>query len=210
MAILTISRMFGTGARVLGEALATRLGYSFFDHELIQMVAEQAKVSTDWVETMERTGEGKFQKLLETLVPQSLMDMIRNADYSYRDEEIYTDMLGHVINRIAAEGNAIILGRGGQYILKDRPDTYHVLLVADLDYRIDYVRSRFELTKKQALLAVAMEDKRRVNLYRKLGRVDYNQPDHYHAVFNMRRSEVAQAVDMLCALLEGRKQHNEE
>ncbi len=203
MAILTISRMFGTGARVLGEALATRLGYSFFDHELIQMVAEQANVSADWVETMERTAEGKFQKFLATLVPKSLMEAILNADYGDREEEIYTDMLAHVIQKIAAEDNAIILGRGGQYILKDRPDTYHVLLVADLDYRIGHIRKRFELTKRQALLAVAMEDKRRVNLYRKLGKVDYNQTDHYHVVFNMRRTETQHACSMLCALLAG-------
>ena len=201
MAVLTISRMFGTGARELGDSLANRLAYSFFDHELIQMVAEQARVSADWVETMERTAEGKFQKLLGTLVPRSLMEMILNADYGDRDEEIYTDMLSHVIHKIAAEDNAIILGRGGQYMLKDRPDTYHVLLVADLDYRVDHVGKRFELTRRQALLAVAMEDKRRVNLYRKLGRADYDQPDQYHFVFNMRRAGVRQVVDMLCTLL---------
>ncbi|MDJ0885213.1 MAG: cytidylate kinase-like family protein [Desulfobacterales bacterium] len=203
MAVLTISRMFGTGARQLGEAIASRLGYSFFDHELIQMVAEQAKVSPDWVETMERTTEGKFQNFLATLVPRSLLDMMRSGDYGDLDEEIYAGWLGHVIHKIAAEGDAIILGRGGQYMLKDRPDTYHVLLVADLDYRINYVRRRFELTKKQALMAVAMEDKRRVNLYRKLGKADYNQTDHYHVVLNMRRTGVEKACDMLCVMMAG-------
>ncbi len=203
MAVLTISRMFGTGARELGESMAGRLGYSFFDNELIQMVAEQAKTSVDGVETMERTVEGKFQKCRATLVPRSLMDLIQNAEFGSMEEEIYTDMLARVIHKIASEDDAIILGRGGQYILKDRPQTFHVLLVADLDYRINRIRQRFELTKKQALLAVAMEDKRRVNLYRKLGKVDYDHPDHYHAVLNMRRTDVKQAGDMLCAMLTG-------
>ena len=203
MAVLTISRMFGTGARALGESIAGRLGYSFFDHELIQMVAEKAKVSADGIEVMERAVEGKFQKFLATLVPKSLMDMIQSAEYGSMDEEIYTDMLSHVIHKIATEDNAIILGRGGQYILKDRPHTYHVLLVADLDYRINHIRKCFELTKRQALLAVAMEDKRRVNLYRKLGKVDYDQADHYHAVLNMRLTDQKKAGDMLCAMLAG-------
>ncbi len=201
MAILTISRMFGTGSRDLGTEIANRLGYSFFDNELIQMVAEQASVSTDWVASMEKQSEGRFQKLMATLVPKSLMDMILNSDYGDRDEEIYTDMLEKVINRIAAEGDAVILGRGGQYILKDRTDTYHLLMVADIDYRINYICQRFELTRRQALLAVAMEDKRRVNLYRKLGRADYNQTDRYHLVFNMRRMHLEKACDMLCTLL---------
>ncbi len=201
MAILTISRMFGTGARELGESVAQRLGYSFFDHELIQMVAEQAKVSEDWVATMEQTAGVRFQKFLATLVPRNLMEIIQNAEYGERDEEIYADMLNKVIHKIATEGDAIILGRGGQYILKDHPDTYHTLMVADLDYRINYIRQRFELTKKQALLAVAMEDKRRVNLYRKLAKVDYDQADHYHITINMRLTDVNTAGDMLCAML---------
>ncbi len=205
MAVLTISRMFGTGANELGELIAQRLGYSFFNNQLIQMVAQQAKVSTDWVASMEKEAGGKFQKFLSTLVPKSLMEVILSSDHGLRDEEIYTDMLSQVITKIADEGDAIILGRGSQFILKDRPDTYHLLLVADLENRIGYVQKRFELTKKQAVLAVAMEDKRRVNLYRKFGKVDYNQTDHYHLVFNMRNLNMADACDMLCTLLGSRR-----
>ncbi|MDJ0669224.1 MAG: cytidylate kinase-like family protein [Desulfobacterales bacterium] len=201
MAVLTISRMFGTGANELGELIAQRLGYSFFNNQLIQMVAQQAKVSTDWVASMEKEAGGKFQKFLSTLVPKSLMEVILSSDHGLRDEEIYTDMLSQVITKIADEGDAIILGRGSQFILKDRPDTYHLLLVADLENRIGYVQKRFELTKKQAVLAVAMEDKRRVNLYRKFGKVDYNQTDHYHLVLNMRNLNMSDACDMLCTLL---------
>ena len=203
MAVLTISRMFGTGASELGELIAKRLGYTFFNNELIQMVAQQAKVSSDWVASMEKAAGGKFQKFLSTLVPKSLMEVILNSDHGLRDEEIYTDILSQVIIKIADEGDAVILGRGSQFILKDRPDTYHILLVADLEHRIEYVQKRFELTKKQAVLAVAMEDKRRVNLYRKFGKVDYNQTDHYHLVFNMRNLNTAKACDMLCTLLGG-------
>ncbi len=203
MAILTISRMFGTGANELGQTIAKRLGYTFFNNEVIQMVANQAKVSKDWVATMEKEAGGKFQKFLSTLVPKSLMELITNSDYGLSDEEIYTDTLSHVVTKIADEGDAVILGRGSQYILKDRPDVYHILLVADLDDRIRYVQKRFELTKKQALLAVAMEDKRRVNLYRKFGKLDYNQTDHYHLVFNMSSIDTVQVGDMLCTLLGG-------
>ena len=205
MAVLTISRMFGTGANELGELIAQRLGYSFFNNQLIQMVAQQAKVSTDWVASMEKEAGGKFQKFLSTLVPKSLMEVILSSDHGLRDEEIYTDMLSQVITKIADEGDAIILGRGSQFILKDRPDTYHLLLVADLENRIGYVQKRFELTKKQAVLAVAMEDKRRVNLYRKFGKVDYNQTDHYHLVLNMRNLNMSDACDMLCTLLGSRR-----
>jgi cytidylate kinase len=201
MAVLTISRMFGAGGKTMGEMITQRLGYRFFDNELIQMVAKQAKVSTDWVEAMEKEAGGKFQKLVSTLVPKNLVEKILSTEQGYLDEEIYTDILNHVINKIADGGDAVILGRGSQYILKDRPDTYHILLVADLDYRIQFIMDKYELTQKQAVMAVALEDKRRLNLYRKFGKVDYNQTDHYHVVFNMRQIAIEKACDMICTLL---------
>ncbi|MGD8251542.1 MAG: cytidylate kinase-like family protein [Desulfobacterales bacterium] len=201
MAVLTISRMFGAGGKTMGEMITQRLGYRFFDNELIQMVAKQAKVSTDWVEAMEKEAGGKFQKLVSTLVPKNLIEKILSTEQGYLDEEIYTDILNHVINKIADGGDAVILGRGSQYILKDRPDTYHILLVADLDYRIQFIMDKYELTQKQAVMAVALEDKRRLNLYRKFGKVDYNQTDHYHVVFNMRQIAIEKACDMICTLL---------
>ena len=201
MAVLTISRMFGTGAEDLGQTISKRLGYTFYHNELIQMVAKKAKVSTDWVEAMEKEAGGKFQKLMSSLVPKSLVDKVLDSERGYLDEEIYTDMLQHIITKIADAGEAVILGRGGQYILKDRPDTFHILLVADLDYRVQYVQEHFDLIPKKAMLLVAMEDKRRVQLYRKFGKVDYDQTDHYHVVFNMARMEMEKACDMLCTLL---------
>jgi len=55
MAVLTISRQFGAGGITLGKRVAKRLGYTFYDNEIIQMVAKKAKVSPHWVESMERS-----------------------------------------------------------------------------------------------------------------------------------------------------------
>ena len=54
MSVITISRQFGAGGKTLGELISTKLGYAFFDNELIQMVAEKAKISTDVVDTFEK------------------------------------------------------------------------------------------------------------------------------------------------------------
>ena len=59
MANITISRQFGAGGITLGEMVANRLGYTFFDNEIIQMVAQKAKVSTQWVQSMEKEAGGE-------------------------------------------------------------------------------------------------------------------------------------------------------
>jgi hypothetical protein len=116
MAVITISRQFGAGGITLGKRIAKQLGYSFFDNEIIQMVAQQAKVSTRWVESMEKEAGGKLERLISGLVSKNFMDRLLDDRRGYIDEEIYVDLLGQIIKKIAEDDNAVILGRGSQSI----------------------------------------------------------------------------------------------
>ena len=97
--------------------------------------------------------------------------------------------------------NAVILGRGSQYILKDFKDACHVLLVADKEYRVRFMEEKYELFTKHAINSVKLEDKRRINLYRKFGKEDYDSPAHYHLVINMNKVKLERACDLICKLV---------
>ncbi len=202
MAVITISRQFGAGGITLGELVSKKLGYRFFDNEIIQMVAKKAKVSTNWVESMEKEAGGKIQRFISSMVSKRLVDRILDMDHGYIDEEIYVDLLHEIIGKIAAEGNAVILGRGSQYILQNADNTYHVLLVADKEYRIRFVEKKYHLTPKQAINMVNNEEKRRINLYQKFGRLDYDSTAHYHLIVNMRRVTLESASGLMRRLVE--------
>jgi len=201
MSVITISRQFGAGGITLGTMLAKMLDYTFVDNEIIQMVAHKAKVSTNWVESIEREAGGKMLKFISGIVSKKLIDQVLDNKRGYIDEEIYVDMLYQIIAKIADEGNAIILGRGGQYILKDRDDVFHVLLIADKTDRVKFMEKNYDLTPVQALQLVNREDKRRVNLYRKFGTLTYDQPDHYHIVLNTSRIGLNEAVRIICSMV---------
>ena len=201
MAVLTISRQFGAGGITLGEMVSKQLGYQFFDNEIIQRVAKQAKVSTDWVASVEKEAGGKIQRLLSSMVSMRLVDRILDIERGYIDEEIYVDILHDIIEKIADEGNAVILGRGSQYILKDKPDVYHILLVADKDHRTTFIERKYRMTSKQALQTVTNEDKRRLNLYRKFSKMDYDSAAHYHMILNMQRISLDSATRLICRLV---------
>ncbi|MDY7036568.1 MAG: cytidylate kinase family protein, partial [Thermodesulfobacteriota bacterium] len=55
MAVITISRQFGAGGKTLGEMIAKELNYRFLDETIIQEISKKAKVSKDWVKSVERT-----------------------------------------------------------------------------------------------------------------------------------------------------------
>jgi cytidylate kinase len=190
MSVITISRQFGAGGLTLGQRLAGLLDYTLVDEEVITLISKKAKVSTDWVHAIEKEAGGKLQQFINRLIPKGLMDRILDDQRGYIDEEIYIHLLETIISQIATKDNCIIIGRGGQYILKNRPDTFHVLLIADQAHRIDFMKTHYKLEDHQAVQVVQNEDKRRLNLYRKFDKSDYDQPIHYHLTLNMSKLDL--------------------
>lgn len=200
MSVIVISRQFGAGGKTLGEMVSEKLNYTFVDNDIIQMVAKQAKVSTNFVESIEDEAGGKLLKFMSGLIRKSFVERILSDEHGYIDEEIYVDLLYKIINQIADEGNAVILGRGGQYILRDRADVFHVLLIAEKTDRIRFMEEHYNLNPTQAKQSVNREDKRRINLYKKFGKEDYDSPDLYHLVLNMSRLKLEEANELICEL----------
>lgn len=201
MAVITISRQYGAGGRTIGEKVAKKLNYSFFDNELIQMVAEKAKVSENTVKSFEKEKHGKFQEFISGMMPKRLVDFIRFGGNEMIEEVIYVDLLQDIIRKIADEGNAVIIGRASQYILKDYENVHHVLVVAERHDRVKFMEKNYDLPPFQADQAVTWDDKRRANLYRKFGKTDYETLHHYRLILNMSKLDVAKAVELICELV---------
>lgn len=202
MAVITISRQFGSGARALGQLLAERLGYTLVEREILQQIAEKAQVSTDFVLAVEKEAGTRLSRFMTRIISsKGIVDKILKEDSGYIDEKLYLDYLVLTVVQIADEGNAVIMGRGGQYILKNHPDAYHILLIDDIENRIRRVAARERLGREQALRRIAHEDKRRLALYHRLGKQDYDHPSLYHLVLNMSRIDIEKAFALTRELM---------
>ena len=201
MAVITISRQFGAGGKTLGKMIADKLGYTFADDDIIQMVAEMANVSPHWVESVEKEAGGKLSRIISSMVSKRLVDRILKNESGYLDEKLYLDYLVVIIAQIAEEGDVVIIGRGCQYILRDHPDAIHVLLINDFDSRVRFMQENYDLTPSKAVQVVNAEDKRRVNLYRKLGKTDYDDPSLYHMVLHTGRIPLSDAARCITHLV---------
>jgi len=160
-----------------------------------------ANVSTHFVETVEREAGGKFAKFISKTVSKPLVERILKDERGYIDEEIYLDYLVLIIAQMADDGDVVILGRGSQYILNDHPDAYHILLIDTFENRVSFIQKNYELSHSRAAQAVKNEDKRRFNLYKKLGKTDYDNPDLYHLVLNMARIHLDKALQLVTNLV---------
>jgi cytidylate kinase len=178
-----------------------KFGYTFADTEIIKMVAEMANVSTHFVNTVEKEAGGKFSKFISKTVSKPLVGRILKDERGYIDEEIYLDYLVLIIAQMGDDGDVVILGRGSQYILNDHPDAYHILLIDTFENRVRFMQKNYDLSQGRATQSVKTEDKRRLNLYKKLGKTDYDNPDLYHLVLNMSRVSLDKALELIVNLV---------
>ena len=198
MPVITISRQFGAGGRTLTDQLAVRLGYAVANEEIIDNLAQSTKLSADTIRSFEAEEDRKFQ----VSPPTGFISRIFDTSKNYMDEQQYVKLLNRLIPQIADRGNIIILGRGAQFILQDRKDVMHILLLADDADRVKFMQDHYDLNPDEARQTVIKQDKRRLKLMKLFNSADYDQPVHYNLVLNMSKLNLDRAVDLIYALAE--------
>jgi len=201
MAVITISRQFGAGGRTLGLMIAKELGYKFLDDVIIQEIAKEARVTVDTVKSMERIAGGKLSKLFSGLINPNYIERIIGGDKGYITEEIYIDVLAKVMETLAQQDDVVLMGRGGQYFLADVENAFHLLLVSDMEHKIEFMQQYYDLTYEKAADVVNIGEKKRIALYNKMHKEDYNSPLHYHLTLNMSRLSLEKALKLVCLLV---------
>jgi len=205
MSVITIARQFGAGGKTLGTRVAEKLGYTLIDEQIVEMVALEADVSPEWVDSIaqEAGSDGIVKRLVRKIGPFSkgYLDTGMEERPGYINGDLYISLLHKIIPIIADQDNVVIIGRGGQYILSERPDTFHFLMIANMENRIKFMMDQYNIDRKKARIVVDKRNKQRINLYRYFGRDDYEQPKLYHMVFNMNFLRLENAVQAVCQLL---------
>lgn len=156
--VIVIGRQFGSGGHDIGKRLAERLGWNFYDNEIIQLAAGSTGYSPQFIKNRE---ESMTNSLLYDLVSQVY---IYSAEYEAPKDQIF-ESEASVIRDLADKGNCIIVGRCADYILKDRPGCLRVFLHASMDYRISRIMKTENLDSKEAEQKIRQNDKRRADNY---------------------------------------------
>jgi cytidylate kinase len=151
---------------------------------------------------VEKEAGGRLSRIVTKMVSRPLIDRVLKDEKGYIDEQIYIDYLVVIIAQMAEDGNVVFLDRGSQYILNDFPEAFHILLINTFANRIKFMMNNYDLSQNRATHIVKTEEKRRMNLYRKIGKQDYDQPELYHLVINMARVDLEEAIQLILHLVQ--------
>ncbi|MCJ7540301.1 MAG: cytidylate kinase-like family protein [Desulfobacterales bacterium] len=205
MAVITISRQFGAEGKKIGRRIADTLGYYYADEDIIERAVVEIYVSPDGRKIFEAEPGDKLKRFISMLNPfgTSLMELPLSDKERYIDGYKYVELLNLIIPKIAKEGNAVIIGRGGQYILHDFEDTYHILLMAKEEDRIKFIQDDYRVSRARTLQILKRMTKRRANIYSYFGKKDYDDPNLYDLVLNMSLVSIDKAEELICRLIKG-------
>lgn len=167
MAVLTISREFGSVGDELGQRIAQKLGYHFVDKEFIAAL-------------LGRYGLINFEAEFET--PERFWERFNAQRGRLRAQMV--DMLGHTVRGVARHGNVVIQGRSGFAILAGFSDVLHVRLQAPFAIRVANIMAWRQLPPEQAEEAVRQGDKARKSFVEGFYGVPWGDVEAFDLVVN--------------------------
>lgn len=112
--------------------------------------------------------------------------------------QAYRRAVDQIMHEMADQGNAVIQGRAGQIILKNRPDAFHVQIIAPKALRVERVAQKLGIPAEYALAQVETSDRYRSNYLRRFYKVRWDDPSLYHLVINTAALTVQQASTIVC------------
>lgn len=195
--IITISREFGSGGKEIGKRLADKLGYAYYDSEIIKLLAKETNMSEEYIKNISEKG----------IYPYAFQFAKSFASYSSMQNS-QTEILvaqNKVLKQIASKGNAIIVGRGANSILKEYVPM-NIFVYATMESKIKRCKQKTtqdeNLTDKELENKIKNIDKNR-KLYNDLiSNAEWGKKENYNLCINTSNIEIKSIISPLAEYIE--------
>ena len=194
--VVTIAREFGSGGHEIGEKLAARLGWKFYDRELVNLTVGNSGLSTRYVEAHDQRLTS-FQRVWKDI----WMDNLMPVDESLSPDDRLFVAQSRVIRHAADEGPCVIVGRCANVILKDRPQTFHVFISADAAFACQRIAAEQHLSSEEAMHEIHRINQLRANHYNYYTQQTWGDPSGYDLCTRSSSLGIEGAVDTIYNLL---------
>lgn len=190
---LTITRDGGSLADEVARELAVRLGWHVFDKEIVNHIAEHSHVRENLVRQLDERSQG--------LIQDTILRMLRMPEYPSFGTEEYHAALLKTLAYISTQGNAIVVGRGANFALREEEEGLNVRLTGSLEVRARRIAEKLKLSAEEARDRTRAEDEERRKFIHQYFRQDINDVRFYDLMLNTDRLSVKEVVSSVMAVL---------
>ena len=207
MAVITISRQFGSHGDTVAQLLCDRLGYRYFDKNLMLGLAAATGLAPEKVVDLSDE-KHRARSLIERLFSNYAAPMADPSAWAAGAEasaqqQAQAAQVTQLIRAAYAQGNVVVLGRGGQVVLRDRPDVLHVRIIAPLELRIQRHGERAGLSAEAAREVVLTRDRASADFIERYYNLDVADPGLYDLMISTAKVSPAAAADLIIGALAG-------
>jgi CMP/dCMP kinase len=222
MTVITVSRQYGSGGDEIAIRLCEMLGYARFDKSLITQAATAAGISTEDVYDFSEDSH-KVRSFLDRLFDRPAMaaagrmwegaggmEYLQSLPLS--DDNMLT-LVQKAILSAYETGDFVIVGRGSQVLLKDKPNVFHIRVVAPVEERIQRIKDEMKQKRESYDAHVALRreaqdflverDAASDDYIKRYYNADWNDNQLYHLVLNTGKISIDQALDLIDLLIQG-------
>jgi len=179
--VITIGRQLGSGGRIIGEKLASQLGISFYDKELIQIASQESGLGKEYFEQADEKKTfsvfGGLFGLRGTMADEPFLTYYLNNETLFK---IQSD----VIRRLAEKGSCLFVGRCADYVLGNNPRCLNLFISANMNDRVRRIAELQKMTAEKARDYIEKADKRRAGYYNYFSNKEWGAADTYHLCVN--------------------------
>lgn len=188
--VITINRELGSGGRTVGRKLAERLGVPFYDKALIKALQEKFNLDVNEIEKLKGRSHSwwaEFQRAFNVSTMQSEAKFYR-ADISQEPDILTTSEIfkaeQDILKGMAADASCIVAGRSGFYVFRDHPNHLSILIQASMEFRMNRVARKQNITLEEARKTIEKVDKMRANYVSKYTNTSRYDTHNYDLVIS--------------------------
>jgi cytidylate kinase len=198
--IITVSSLYGGGGPEVAERIALGLGWNLLDHELLKKIAARANVDEKVAAKYDQQVDPWFNRLVKALWRGGFDRGAGGSGEGLMDCEGMLEFTRNAMHEAADIGNCVIMGRGGQCILRERKDAFHIFLYAPVEYRARRLQKSVGGTIEEAKAEADRVDKERVGYIRRYFSENWFEPALYDLMLDSSIGDDAVAAVALCAV----------
>ena len=181
--VLTVEREYGSGAALIAQNVAARLGWKLWDQLLTDEICRRMECNRRHVEQHEERRDPLHYRLFKAFLRGSFEGSLNEPRMRVADAESIRHMTEALVRAAAAEGNAVIVGRGSAYYLRDRPDTFHVFIYAPFAEKVRRLQ-REEKSQEEAVELAESVDRERSAFIKQHFGVEWPARHFFHLMIN--------------------------
>jgi cytidylate kinase len=202
--VITIEREYGCGAASIAAQLADHLGWKLWDHLLTEEVARLANVERSAVKRCDERMDSRLHRFAKAFWRGSYERNSGALGSQVFDTDRMMSMMQEIMDKIGREGNAVIVGRGAPYLLRENPEAFHVFLYAPRSEKIRRIVADGH-SREEALEQVDTVDRERIAYVKHYFNADWPTRSLYHIMVNtaVGNEPVIQTILDTMRLLEG-------